>query len=171
MFPGVIQLPRGRSRLHRTVDALAHAWEDPIPRSSKKLGTIAPVLTRAQAVALAERYVGAYNDRDLDAMLAVQDENVVSYPTRFTGVASHRGHDGVRAWWEAMAADGRWYEVVIREIRQPDHDRVAILGAIYDHGELMSPWCVVIRVRNGLIIESRSYLSERDLLEQLGLIG
>ena len=35
----------------------------------------------------------------------------------------------------------------------------------------ISPWCVVIRVRDGLIIESRSYLSDEELLDQLGLIG
>ena len=127
-------------------------------------------LTRAQAVTLAERYVAAYNDRDLQAMLAVQDENIVSYPARLAGATPHRGHDGVRAWWNAILATGTWYEVVINDIRQHDPDRIVILGEIHEHGERISPWCVVIRVRNGLIIESRSYLSESDLLEQLGLI-
>jgi ketosteroid isomerase-like protein len=128
-------------------------------------------LTRAQAVALAEQYVGAYNDRDLPAMLAIQDENIVSYPSRLAGATPHNGHDGVRAWWNAMIAADTWYEVVIHEIRQHDPDRVVILGEIREHEEPISPWCVVIRVRNGLIIESHSYLSETDLLEQLGLIG
>jgi ketosteroid isomerase-like protein len=32
-------------------------------------------------IRVAERYVGAYQDRDLAAMLAVMDENVVSFPT------------------------------------------------------------------------------------------
>lgn len=128
-------------------------------------------LTRAQAVALAERYVGSYNDRDLEAMLAVQDESIVSYPSRLGGATPHRGHDGVRAWWNAMVAAGTWYEVVIGEIRQYQPDRVVILGEIREHGEPISPWCVVIHVRHGLIVESRSYLSESDLLEQLGLIG
>ncbi|HEX3691831.1 MAG TPA: nuclear transport factor 2 family protein [Solirubrobacteraceae bacterium] len=128
-------------------------------------------LTRAQAVSLAERYVGAYNNRDLQAMLAVQDENVVSYPSRLAGAQRHEGHAGVRAWWDTMVASGQWYEVVIREIRQPSVDQVAILGEIRDQGERMSPWCVVIRVRDDLITESHSYLSESDLLVRLGLIG
>lgn len=128
-------------------------------------------LTRAQAVALAERYVAAYNDRDLQAMLAVQDENIVSHPSRLAGATAHRGHDGVRAWWNAMVAAGTWYEVVIDEIRQHHPNRVVILGEIREQGEPISPWCVVIHVRNGLIVESRSYLSESDLLEHLGLIG
>jgi ketosteroid isomerase-like protein len=127
-------------------------------------------LTRAQAVSLAERYVGAYNNRDLQAMLAVQDENVVSYPSRLGGAQRHEGHAGVRAWWETMVANGQWYEVVIDEIRQPSAEQVAILGEIRDQGDRISPWCVVIRIRNGLITESHSYLSEPDLLTQLGVI-
>jgi len=42
-------------------------------------------LTYADAVRVAERYVGAYNDRDLDAILAVQAEDVVSYPAPLYG--------------------------------------------------------------------------------------
>jgi ketosteroid isomerase-like protein len=140
-------------------------------RQEQKEALTGDPLTRAQAVALAERYVGAYNDRDPQAMLAVQDEDIVSYPSRLAGATPHRGHDGVRAWWNQMVAADTWYEVVIGEIRQHHPDRVVILGEIREHGEPISPWCVVIRVRNGLIIESRSYLSESDLLEHLGLIG
>jgi hypothetical protein len=43
-------------------------------------------LGRAEAVRLAQSYVGAYNDRDLEAMLALQGENVVSYPVRSLGI-------------------------------------------------------------------------------------
>ena len=128
-------------------------------------------LTHAEAVRLAERYVGAYNDRDLDAMLAVQHENVVSHPAPLFGHRPHSGHAGVREWWQAMVTSGRWYEVVVREVRQLEPDRLAILGELRDKGELLSPWGVLVRVRNGLIVESRSYLSDNDLLESLSLIS
>lgn len=150
--------------------ALAHS-RDPRPRGREQAADIDLALTREQAVTLAERYVGAYNDRDLEAMLAVQDAAVVSYPSRLAGAAPHQGHDGVRAWWEQIASAGQWYEVRISEVRQPDADRVVVLGEIYDCGEHVSPWCVVLRVRKGLIIESRSYLSERALLDELGVIA
>lgn len=127
-------------------------------------------LTPAAAVALAQRYVEAYNRRDLAAMLALQHEDVVSYPARLSGRRKNVGRAGVRAWWEAMEATGRWFEVVVQDIRPLDGDRVAILGEVRDDGEVLSPWGVVIRVRNGLIIESRSYLSDQALLDALGLI-
>jgi ketosteroid isomerase-like protein len=130
------------------------------------------VLTRAEAVRLAQRYVAAYNDRDLEAMLALQHENVVSYPSRL--VHHDRpvtGCKGVRAWWEAMVATGRWYEVVVRHVRQLGPDRLAILGEIRDAGERLSPWGVVVRVRDGRIVESHSYLSDEELLDHVGLLG
>ena len=127
-------------------------------------------LTREQAVRLAEAYVGAYNGRDLEAMLALLDENVVSYPARLFGQRQTNGHAGVRDWWQTMVDSGRWYEVAIREIRALAPDRVAILGDLLDHGERVSPWGVVARVHDGLIVESRSYLSDDELLDALGVL-
>ncbi len=129
-------------------------------------------LSYADAVRVAERYIGAYTERDLDAMLAVQDENVVSYPAPLFGHRPHHGHDGVRAWWSAMADSRERYDVAIREIRLLEPDRVAVIGEIRDRAGIhLSPWSVVVRVRNGLIVESRSYLSEVTDLERLGVLG
>jgi SnoaL-like domain len=71
-------------------------------------------LSHAEAVHLAESYVAAYNDRDREAMLALQDENVVSYPSPLFRMRRLTGHEGVRAWWKAMVASGRWYEVAVQ---------------------------------------------------------
>jgi hypothetical protein len=77
----------------------------------------------------------------------------------------------VRAWWDTMVASGRWYEVVVSEVRRVESHRFAILGEIRDNGNLISPWGVLVRVRHGLIIESHSYLSDKELLEALGLLS
>ena len=127
-------------------------------------------LTGVDGVKLAQSYVAAYNDRDLDAMLAALDENVVSHPAPLFGHRPNLGHKGVRAWWAAMLWSGQSYEVVVHEIRQLDADRVAVLGEIRDAGKWLSPWAVVVRIRNGLIVESHSYLSDEELLTQLGVL-
>lgn len=127
-------------------------------------------LTYSDAVRIAEGYVGAYNARDLDAMLALQDEGVVSHPSALFGHRPHTGHAGVRAWWQEMVDSGRWYDVVVNEVRVLGPDRLAILGEIHEEGQLLSPWGVTVRVRDGLIIESHSYLSDTELLEQLRLL-
>jgi ketosteroid isomerase-like protein len=127
-------------------------------------------LTRDEATRLGRGYVAAYNDRDLEAMLALQDENVVSHPARLFGRRPHVGHAGVRAWWKAMEASGRWYEVVVRDVRLLEPDRIVVLGDLRDDGGHLSPWGVVVRVREGLIVESRSYLSDEELLNALGVL-
>jgi ketosteroid isomerase-like protein len=127
-------------------------------------------LTEAQAARIARSYVAAYNDRDLEAMLALMDEDAVSNPARLFGQRRHRGRADVREWWQTMVDSGRWYQVVVAEIRLLPPDRVAVLGELLDDGEPLSPWGVLVRVRDGLIVESRSYLSEKDLLDELGLL-
>jgi uncharacterized protein with HEPN domain len=104
-------------------------------------------------------------------MLAVSDEHVAIHPARlFERRPQYTGHAGAREWWETMLASGRWYEVVVTEVRQVGEDRCAILGEIRDERDPLSPWIALLRVRNALIIESRSYLSDEGLLDA-GLLG
>jgi ketosteroid isomerase-like protein len=133
-------------------------------RASESLNDVNPLIR------LVARYISAYRDRDLDAMLAVMDENVVSYPAPLFGHRPHVGHAGVSEWWAAMMAPEEIYDVVVREIRPIGADQVAALGEIRSRGKPLSPWAVVVRVRDGLIIESRSYLSDEKLLEDLGVL-
>lgn len=133
-------------------------------RASESLGCADPIR-------LAQRYVGAYIERDLEAMLAVMDENVVSYPAPLFGHRPHLGHDGVREWWAAMMASEWSYDVRVSEIREIEPNAVAVIGEVHSGRSTLSPWAVVVRIRNGLIVESRSYLSSTDLLEELGLLG
>jgi ketosteroid isomerase-like protein len=118
-------------------------------------------------IRVAERYVGAYQDRDLSAMLAVMDENVVSYPAPLFGHRPHVGHAGVREWWAAMMARKETYDVVVSQVRQLDSGRVVVLGELHSDGRRLSPWAVVVRMRGGLIVESRSYLSDEKVLDDL----
>jgi hypothetical protein len=69
------------------------------------------------AVQLAERYVAAYTDRDLDALLALLDEEVVTYPTPLFGHRPNFGHAGVRAWWAEMTASSRRFDIVVEDVR------------------------------------------------------
>jgi hypothetical protein len=103
-------------------------------------------------------------------MLAVIDENVVSYPAPLFGHRPHVGHAGVRQWWAAMIARNERYDVAVNEVRQIDSGRVAVLGELHSEGKRLSAWAVLVRIRDGLIVESRSYLSDEKLLDDLGLV-
>jgi ketosteroid isomerase-like protein len=120
---------------------------------------------------LARRYVDAYMDQDLGALLAATDEEVVWHPTVF-GHGPYFGHEGVRQWWRAMIASSRQVDVVVSELRQLGGDRAAVLGALHDRGsgKPLGPWALIVRVRNGRIVEARSYLDDHDALEERGLL-
>jgi ketosteroid isomerase-like protein len=127
------------------------------------------VATASDAERLGHAYVAAYNERDLDAMLAVLDPDVVAYPSPlFERRPANVGHDGVRAWWQTMIDADRWYEVVVSHIRQAADGQWAIVGEIQQDGQFESPWLLVFRIRDGLISESRSYLSDEQVVAELG---
>jgi ketosteroid isomerase-like protein len=121
---------------------------------------------------LGHAYVAAYNARDLDAMLAVLDPDVVAYPSPlFERRPANLGHDGVRVWWQTMVEAGRWYEVVVRHVRPASDGQWAIVGDIHQDGDAVSPWLLVFRIRDGLISESRSYLSDEHVVAELGRLS
>ncbi len=70
-----------------------------------------------------------------------------------------------------MLASERRYEVLVSEVRLLGSDRFAILGEVHEDGEVLSPWGVLVRLRNGLIVETHSYLSDAELLDRLWLLG
>jgi ketosteroid isomerase-like protein len=77
----------------------------------------------AEHVEMVERFVDAFNRRDLDSVLDVLDPQVELYEwPEAPGARSYRGPDGVRAaldsWFEAW----EWMRVAIRDIRALDHD-------------------------------------------------
>src|SRR3981081_4935233 len=57
---------------------------------------------RPQKVELLHRAIDAFNRRDLEAYLALQDAGVefTPYERAVEGLGPYRGHDGVRTWWE-----------------------------------------------------------------------
>jgi hypothetical protein len=55
-------------------------------------------------------------------------------------------------------------------VRPIEADGWAILGEIRHEGEPVSPWAVLIRVKDDLIVQSHSYLSEKELLHEVGLL-
>ena len=55
-------------------------------------------------VELFYRAMDAFNRRDLDALLALMDDDVELVPRQVAleGESSFRRHDGVRRWWDTV---------------------------------------------------------------------
>ena len=55
-----------------------------------------------ETVALGQRVFDAFNRRDLEAALALMDDDV-EFGSRLAGMeGGYRGHRGVRRWWETI---------------------------------------------------------------------
>lgn len=78
-------------------------------------------------------FVQAYNDRDLEAMLALTHPEVIGNPSRALGGGTYEGHDGLRGWWKDMDRRGAWYSLRVSSAtlveRRSDDRRGARAGA------------------------------------------
>ena len=70
-------------------------------------------------VKLMYRAVDAFNGRDLDAHLALMDDDVEVIPRvgAMEGESSYRGHDGVRRWWNDVLDVFPDWKVEVVEVR------------------------------------------------------
>jgi ketosteroid isomerase-like protein len=121
---------------------------------------------------LGRAYMAALNERVPEPLLELLDPEIEFVPT---GLSRDRrkyvGHAGVREWLETARARGNQHAGRVVEVRKIGPDRWALLGEVWHGEQLVAPLAVMIRLRGGLIVESVSYLSDADLLVELGLLG
>jgi hypothetical protein len=89
------------------------------------------VMTPDDARTFAVRWAEAWNNRDIEAVLADFDENVVfSSPTALavTGVGTVHGKDALRAYWTAaLARVSSLRFILTRVLWDPEHRELAII--------------------------------------------
>jgi ketosteroid isomerase-like protein len=122
----------------------------------------------------ARRGYDAFNRRDLDALLALMDPEVV-FTTRFAQMEGiqYRGHDGVREWWEDLLAILPDISIQVLGMRDLGDHEVATLrlrGHGVDSGVPFEEtlWAVS-EWRHGKVVWWQTCRSEADALEAAGL--
>jgi ketosteroid isomerase-like protein len=124
-------------------------------------------------VDLYHRVVDAYNRRDLDAVVALMDENVEAVPRLASIEGGYHGHDGIRRYWENLfeALPDISFEIIA--VRDLGHLTLAVLR-LHGHGadsdtpfeeRMWQPaeW------RNGRCVWWKTCRTEADALEAVGL--
>jgi hypothetical protein len=115
--------------------------------------------------------MAALNERVPEALLEFLDPAIEFVPTPLSRTQrKYIGHAGVKEWLETALARGNRYEGRVIEVRKVGDDQWAILGQVWLDDQPVSPLGVVIRLRGGLITESRSYMSDTDLLREVGVL-
>jgi ketosteroid isomerase-like protein len=124
-------------------------------------------------VELTRRAFQALDDRDLDALLAILDDDVEAVPILAGMEGGYHGHDGVRRWWAALLGTFPDFHAEIVEVH--DHGDVTVATLHFrGHGaESNTPldataWQVA-QFRNGRCIGWRVYMSKAEALAAAGL--
>jgi ketosteroid isomerase-like protein len=125
-------------------------------------------------VDLARKAFEAFAERDMEAALAIMDEDVEFLPVTAnltTGGVPYRGHDGLRRYLDDVARVWDELRVYPSEFRDLG-DTVVTLGRMYGRGGGMiidRPTGWVWRCRNGKIVFVRVYASREEALRAAGL--
>ena len=123
-------------------------------------------------VELAHRGVGAFNERDLDAFLALADDNclcVVALPFD----AEYRGHNGLRRWWTELFEAVPDFNAEIVDTREHG-DRTVSAVRYRGHGAGSHAPFEQVRWQvgewsDGKLVTLRTYSTESEALEAAGI--
>ena len=122
---------------------------------------------------LARQCVDAFNRRDLDALLALMDDEVEGAPPLASIEGDYHGHAGIRRWWESLFEGLPDFTVEVVEVRDLGDLTVAVLrnrahGAASDTPVEEMLW-LVGEWRNRKAVWWHSFRSEAEALEAAGL--
>jgi uncharacterized protein len=121
------------------------------------------------------RFHDAFNRRDVDAMVAVWDKDAEFRPIMSALDSQvYRGHDGLRAWLDAIFADWEVFEAYDDEFRDFG-DSVLSFGHWHACGRASgvvldvdtAAW--LVRVREGKIVWWQTFTDRAEALEAVGL--
>ena len=121
------------------------------------------------------RSIDAFHRRDIDAFLALTDEEVEFTPFEIAlqGGDPYRGHEGVRKWWTDSIGAFPDFSATVHQVRDLGdvtlvhavlHGRGAESGATFER----TMWQVV-KWRDGKCVGWRAFDSEAEALEAAGL--
>jgi ketosteroid isomerase-like protein len=119
---------------------------------------------------VALRWAEALNARDLDTLLSLATEDVVSDPLQISVSGRYVGHDGVRRWMRELTTHDPGHRVAIERVAAVGDDRVAVFGQLTMEGRRVSPYTLVVMLRDDKVAAMRSYLTDEETLTQLGLL-
>jgi ketosteroid isomerase-like protein len=124
-------------------------------------------------VRLVYEVIDAFNRRDLDAYLALMDDDVEAVPRGARIHGSYYGHDGIRRSWENVFEVWPDFTVQAVEVRDLGDLTVAAVrlrgqGAGSDTPTEQAVWNVT-RWRRGKCIWWRNFTTQEEALEAVGL--
>jgi ketosteroid isomerase-like protein len=124
-------------------------------------------------VELTRRAFQAFEDRDLDGLLAILDDDVEAFPILAGMEGGYHGHDGIRGWWAGLLGTFPDFRAEIVELHDLGELTIAALRLRGHGAESDTPVDAVVwqvtRFRHGKCTGWRVYTSQSEALEAGGL--
>ncbi len=123
-------------------------------------------------VELTRRGFEAFNERDLEGLVAALDDDVEMFPVLAAMEGGYNGHDGVRRWWSVLLASFPDISVEVLEVRDLGEVTIAVVRVAGHGAESDTPFDATVwqvhRWRDGKCTRWDAYSSESEALEALG---
>ncbi len=117
---------------------------------------------------LAQRWIDAFNRSDPDALIALCSPQVKHEPSVLArGGGVYEGHAGIREWFADVARANFGYLASIGEVSVGASGDLLVFGDLMIEGEPVTPYSLRLRVRDGLVVETRTFLSDHDTMDSL----
>jgi len=127
----------------------------------------------AENLEVSERIVQAFNDGDVEAVLAEMHPDVEFIPRRAPVQGAFRGHEGIREFFADNAESFDVFHVTQEEVR--DHgDHIVGVGTLRVRGkgsgaEAVVPTAVVLTFAQGKVVRFEEFGERARALEAAGL--
>ena len=124
-------------------------------------------------VEVAHRTVEAFNRRDLDAFLALMDEEVEAVPRLASMEGKYRGYAGIRRWWESLFQGLPDFTIEVVELRDLGDLTVSVLR-FRAHGAasgtpIEQRFWLVSKWRDRKVIWWQTFRDEAEAVKVVGL--
>ena len=104
-------------------------------------------------VELTRRIFDAFNDRDQDALLVLQAEDVVVESRLSALEGAYHGHEGVRRWWDDLLGTFGDYRLEVDEMHEVSGGTISYVRAAATSAEsatpLFDPYWIAMQWREG----------------------
>ena len=116
-------------------------------------------------------WVDAFNERDLDGMLARVNPDVLFHPLRVNGTAhSYLGHDGMRRWFAEILHREHPHRIGLESIAGLADGRILAAGTVLVENEAGAPFSGLYEIDNGVIVCAYHYFTPAETLFQIGIV-
>jgi ketosteroid isomerase-like protein len=142
-----------------------------LPGSTRQRDTGRPM--SRENVELHHRVVDLFNRGEVDALLALTDDDVVVFSRLVVMEGGYRGHDGVRRWRQDLFGVFPDWNVEVTEVRDLGDLTLATLQVRGHGGESGAPINQMIwqlaEWRDGRFVRMSNHANEAEALEAVGL--